>query len=83
MCRDIKSRNNILNALLVELDGIAEQDKQSDGKAKKGGKNKKNGAGGNNHGHIVVFGATNRAEMLDEALTRSGRLERTVRFNTP
>jgi len=36
----------------------------------------------NNNG-VVVIGATNRYEVLDEALTRPGRFDRVVRVNLP
>ena len=32
---------------------------------------------------ILVFGATNRPEMLDDALTRPGRFDRKIQFNLP
>ncbi|RJK97953.1 ATP-dependent metallopeptidase FtsH/Yme1/Tma family protein [Vallicoccus soli] len=34
-------------------------------------------------GHLVVIGATNRPEMLDPALTRPGRFDRTVAVGLP
>lgn len=35
-----------------------------------------------NH-NVVVMGATNRKELLDEALTRPGRFDRIVDINLP
>ena len=32
---------------------------------------------------VLIFGATNRPEMLDPALTRSGRFDRKIEFNLP
>lgn len=33
--------------------------------------------------NIVVFAATNRKELLDEALTRTGRFDRSIDVNLP
>ena len=52
-------RDNILNSLLVEMDGFQDNDK------------------------VLIIGATNRAETLDNALLRPGRFDRVVRFDLP
>lgn len=52
-------REQILNQLLVELDGVEKR------------------------GNIVVLGATNRPDMLDPALVRPGRLDRSVHVPKP
>ena len=33
--------------------------------------------------NIIVFGATNRKELLDPALTRTGRFDRQIEINLP
>lgn len=56
-------REQTLNQLLVEMDGIMG-----------------NGAEG---GAVVVIAATNRAEMLDPAVTRPGRFDRHIHVGLP
>ncbi len=61
--RDISSYNSegnsVLNKLLVEMDGFANND------------------------NILVIAATNRQNILDPALLRSGRFDRKLVFDTP
>lgn len=52
-------REQILNQLLVEMNGIGKK------------------------GEVVVIGATNRPDMLDQALTRAGRLDRHIVVGRP
>ena len=33
--------------------------------------------------NLIIFGATNRSEILDSALLRSGRFDRKIEFNVP
>lgn len=56
-------REQTLNQLLVEMDGIVN-----------------GGVGG---GEVVVIAATNRAEMLDPAVTRPGRFDRHIHVALP
>ena len=53
-------RENTLNQLLVELDGI-----------------------NSGNDDIVLIAATNRPDVLDEALIRAGRIDRTVNIDKP
>lgn len=39
--------------------------------------------GFNTDSNIIVFAATNRRELLDEALTRTGRFDRNIDVNLP
>ncbi|CAO3443827.1 Cell division-associated, ATP-dependent zinc metalloprotease FtsH [Azospirillum argentinense] len=56
-------REQTLNQLLVEMDGIVN--------------------GGLGGGEVVVIAATNRAEMLDPAVTRPGRFDRHIHVALP
>jgi len=35
------------------------------------------------HSNVIVMGATNRSELLDPALTRPGRLDRSIEVTLP
>lgn len=56
--------NQIVAALLNEMDGI---------------RNKKN----SNKGRVIVIAATNRSNVLDPAILRPGRLDRTIHVSNP
>ena len=68
-----------LNQLLVEMDGF-DQKKNKKGKGLIGKfKRRDNGLDGG----ILILAGTNRAEMLDKALTRAGRFDRIVNVDPP
>ena len=52
-------RDNILNSLLVEMDGFED------------------------NSEVLIMGATNRVDSLDQALLRPGRFDRVVKFDLP
>ena len=52
-------RDNILNSILVEMDGFED------------------------NSEVLIMGATNRVDSLDQALLRPGRFDRVVKFDLP
>jgi ATP-dependent Zn protease len=68
-----------LNQLLVEMDGFDQKKKKKSGGLLGKLRGKRNGLDGG----VLILAGTNRADMLDKALTRAGRFDRIVNVDPP